>query len=260
MTYFYIIRHGESVGNAEHRMGGLTDFALTERGVRQARALARRILCSVSENELKSQRLPFFADIPFSTIYTSPLTRAKRTAEIFCQELEKAQKEPFRLIVDERIIEVKTGILDGILFTELGEYERLVGKVPYKPSFQFPGGESIEDLIKRTNEYAEDVIRKHVGENLVPNDSPLSAPVPRERVAIFSHQLPINYLLHHFLKLPVDGVNRFPVGNATISIVSFVRGFPQLLLLNCPAGECGDGANLKHQEAEREDLSSITED
>jgi len=229
-------------------MGGLTDFPLTDRGIRQAKALARRILWTNSETTNIELRRAFLENVPFSTIYTSPLTRAKQTAEIFCQELAKLQKHPFRLVVDERIIEVKTGILDGIPFTELGKFEAIIRKAPYKPSLRFPGGESIADLIKRTGEYVEEVLKREVGESLIPDDSPLYRPVPRERIAIFSHQLPINYLLHHFLKLPVDGMNRFPVDNATISIISFARGFPQLLLLNCAVGECAQEQDKENKQ------------
>jgi broad specificity phosphatase PhoE len=61
------LRHGESVGNAEGRYQGQADFPLTERGREQARILGQRWLA-----ESRS----------FDWIITSPLPRARETAEI----------------------------------------------------------------------------------------------------------------------------------------------------------------------------------
>lgn len=67
-----LLRHGESVGNAESRWQGQSDFALTDRGRAQARALAERWQ---SEG------------VKFDLIVTSPLVRAKETAEIIAAAL-----------------------------------------------------------------------------------------------------------------------------------------------------------------------------
>ncbi len=241
MVLIYVIRHGESVGNAEKRMGGLTDFKLTENGIKRAKLLAKWIFRNSTEREnLSAYDGSKGNKIPFSTIYTSPLSRAVDTAKIFLEELKLSQSEEPSFIVDERIIEVKTGELDGVLFSELGIYEELIRKVPYHPELQFPGGEKIQELIDRTMEFANDLLNKHLTtqENAGANAGLDKRSEIRERIAIFSHQLPINYLLHHLLQFPVDGLNRFPVENATVSIVSYKRSFPQLLLYNCSPVEC----------------------
>ncbi len=61
------LRHGESVGNAESRWQGQTDYPLTDKGRQQAQALAKRWL------DEKRQ---------FDRIVTSPLNRACETAEV----------------------------------------------------------------------------------------------------------------------------------------------------------------------------------
>jgi broad specificity phosphatase PhoE len=61
------LRHGESVGNAESRWQGQADYPLTEKGRRQAQALAKRWL-----DEKRG----------FDWIVSSPLSRACETAEI----------------------------------------------------------------------------------------------------------------------------------------------------------------------------------
>ena len=66
------LRHGESVGNAESRWQGQADYPLTERGRDQARALADRWLAESRE---------------FDCILTSPLKRARETADILAEAL-----------------------------------------------------------------------------------------------------------------------------------------------------------------------------
>ena len=61
------LRHGESTGNAENRLQGLSDFPLSETGRTQARALGERWQAE---------------ELTFDTAITSPLSRARETAEI----------------------------------------------------------------------------------------------------------------------------------------------------------------------------------
>lgn len=67
-----LLRHGESVGNAESRWQGQAEFPLTERGRAQAQALAGR---------WKQER------IRFDYVISSPLSRARETAEIIASKL-----------------------------------------------------------------------------------------------------------------------------------------------------------------------------
>ena len=66
------LRHGESVGNAERRWQGQADFPLTDKGRRQAQALANKWLTE---------------DRHFDCIFASPLKRAKETADIIGEAL-----------------------------------------------------------------------------------------------------------------------------------------------------------------------------
>ncbi|MGE4063906.1 MAG: histidine phosphatase family protein [Rhodospirillaceae bacterium] len=62
---FYFLRHGETDWNRRRVMQGHTDIALNAAGLRQAQDLA-----------------PAVANLPIKTVCTSPLARARRTAEI----------------------------------------------------------------------------------------------------------------------------------------------------------------------------------
>src|SRR5258706_6988500 len=63
-TRFVLVRHGEASGNREMRYLGATDAPLTERGQAQARQLASAL-----------------ALYRPAALYTSPLLRARQTAE-----------------------------------------------------------------------------------------------------------------------------------------------------------------------------------
>src|SRR5512135_1271550 len=72
------LRHGESVGNAEARFQGQSDYPLTETGRLQAQALAERWAREGLQVDL---------------IITSPLARARETAAIVGQGLHVPVEE-----------------------------------------------------------------------------------------------------------------------------------------------------------------------
>jgi hypothetical protein len=83
--HFVFLRHGESVGNVESRWQGQSDYPLTERGRAQAHALAKRW------HEEKAK---------FDLVITSPLIRAKNTAEIVASALDvKVESDPLWMVI-----------------------------------------------------------------------------------------------------------------------------------------------------------------
>ncbi|NEM90362.1 histidine phosphatase family protein [Galbitalea soli] len=77
--YLYLIRHGEQQ-DAEY---GLPDGPLSERGKRQARAIAERL-----------------GGVPFTGAWHSPLTRAEDTARIMTERMPALESEPSALLMD----------------------------------------------------------------------------------------------------------------------------------------------------------------
>jgi len=75
---FYMIRHGESVGNLERFTSGSLDVALTERGRQQAIAAQKAV------ETLKN---------PPEVIFHSPLSRARITAELINTNLQLPMNE-----------------------------------------------------------------------------------------------------------------------------------------------------------------------
>jgi 2,3-bisphosphoglycerate-dependent phosphoglycerate mutase len=95
--YVTFLRHGESVGNVEDRFQGQADFPLTEKGLAQARALAAR---------WKE------AGIQFNRCISSPLLRARQTAEIVTAALQVP------LEFDQEWMEINNGLIAGLTADE----------------------------------------------------------------------------------------------------------------------------------------------
>lgn len=77
----YLVRHGQTDWNAQHKAQGRTDIPLNQVGVQQAKTL---------QNDI--------ASLSFNAIYTLPLQRAIKTAQIATN-----YQQP--IICDDRLIE-----------------------------------------------------------------------------------------------------------------------------------------------------------
>lgn len=137
----YLIRHGETDWNIVKRLQGATDIPLNENG----EALARETAEGLKE-------------IPFDMVFTSPLKRAYRTAEIV-----KGNRE-IPLIVEERIREICFGDYEGLVSKSEGysipdqDFKFFFTKTDcYKTP---PNGEPIESLLERTNEFLEELKKR----------------------------------------------------------------------------------------------------
>ena len=91
-----LIRHGETDFNRERRLQGVMEIPLNERGREQAAAVA---------NYLK--------DIPIDALYTSPILRARETAEIIGNVIGMPPSD------DERLREIEFGVFEGLTFAEI---------------------------------------------------------------------------------------------------------------------------------------------
>jgi broad specificity phosphatase PhoE len=133
-----LLRHGESVGNAESRWQGQADFPLTDTGRKQAEAL--------SERWLKE-------GVNFDLIISSPLLRARETAEIIAQKLHlKVEFDPLWLERDN-------GAFSGLTVHEVRQnHQRASFTTPYDPvgvdgegdwKLFLRAGQALQNLLKR---------------------------------------------------------------------------------------------------------------
>ncbi|MFN2273479.1 MAG: histidine phosphatase family protein [Anaerolineales bacterium] len=146
MTHtFTFLRHGLSVGNKNDIVQGQMDFPLSEEGIHQARQLASHW---------------FARKVTFDLIISSPLTRARRTAEILQQSLSCP------IEFDDRWKERLSGIAQGISYEQI---DQLFGDRPFPSSHDpiFDQGESEWDLFMRAAASVQDLVRRPQGSYLI---------------------------------------------------------------------------------------------
>jgi 2,3-bisphosphoglycerate-dependent phosphoglycerate mutase len=139
------LRHGESVGNLEKRFQGHADFPLTDTGREQARRLAERW-------QAEGRR--------FDRAVSSPLLRARETAEIVCTALNVP------LELDPDWMEINNGLLAGLNEEEGAE-------VAPRPEFMTPytrfgrTGESRWEVYLRAGRALQHLLDGPPGDHLV---------------------------------------------------------------------------------------------
>lgn len=134
----YMIRHGETDWNKMRKLQGQVDIPLNEFG-----------------RHLAVETAPALKDISFDIVYTSPLKRAKETAELVIGERD------IPIIEDKRIMEMGFGEFEGLCCREEG------WNIP-DPDFRFffnapekynppKGGESFGQVSERLNEFMKEL-------------------------------------------------------------------------------------------------------
>ena len=140
-----LIRHGESTGNADGRIQGRLDLGLSELGQRQRELLAERLL-----------------DFSIDALYSSPLRRARETAEGAAERLGLDIVE--RPALMERDVGDATGLTGAEVrerfpdFVEASKEGRLHKVVP--------GWESDDDIIRRVESALDEIVGAHAGKTV----------------------------------------------------------------------------------------------
>lgn len=146
-TELYLIRHGETEWNKLGKFQGCTDIPLSEDGIQQAFLLQKR---------LKGN---------FDCIYTSPLSRAVKTAQILCQP--SCKKEP---VIHPGLIEINFGKWEGLTLEDINreyslEFKRWKTDEETAPIM---GGElSLKNACVRVTKAILDIVQEHKGETIV---------------------------------------------------------------------------------------------
>jgi len=128
MTTIMLIRHGDTDWNVEEIFRGRADIELNEVGIKQAELLAK-----------------YLADERIVAIYSSPLKRALKTAEII------ASSHHFDIIGAPELIDFDYGEWQGLSHdTVRQKYKALYDEWLRNPHLvKIPKGESLDDVRKR---------------------------------------------------------------------------------------------------------------
>lgn len=141
MARLILIRHGQSVWNAENRFTGWTDVDLSDKGVIEAEEAG---------NELRNEKI--------DVVHTSDLIRAKRTADIVMQHNVSSNDTVTKS--DWRLNERNYGALQGLDKAETAEKHGAEQVQIWRRSFDVapPEGESLEMTAERTIPYFEEEV------------------------------------------------------------------------------------------------------
>ena len=132
----YVTRHGQTDYNKQRMMQGRSDIPLNEVGIAQATA-----------------RRKMLGDIKFDAVYSSPLIRAVKTAQIIGNVSEE------EIIKDERIIEANFGKYELMNYYGTGIPMMLYWSFP--ELFKAPEGvETIQEMIDRTSSFLKELEQK----------------------------------------------------------------------------------------------------
>lgn len=145
MTTVYIVRHCEAYGNKARIFQGTTDCDITETGARQLKSLAER-----------------FRTVHLDKVYTSPLIRAKKTAEA----INRYPGAP--LVVEPGIIEIDGGEIEGISWVDFPKTKPVLeynwSVEPHK--FAPRGGESMQALYNRVSNVLQHLVSENKGKTI----------------------------------------------------------------------------------------------
>lgn len=191
-----LVRHGESEWNRIGRYQGQEDAPLSDLGLRQAEALAKRL-----------------ASEQFDAIYASPLQRAKRTGQAIAQYHSGV---PF--IEEPALLEIHHGDWQGLYAADVRERygEQLDEWRTFPTRAQMPNGESFSNILKRTLNFRERVQREY-GDGTV---------------VVSTHDVVIKILIADALGMHMDRINRLWITNASISVVEYSGDLPFLVSLS----------------------------
>ncbi|WP_459130122.1 histidine phosphatase family protein [Guggenheimella bovis] len=143
----FFVRHGETDYNRQGIIQGARDIPLNDAGRAQAKVLREKIV-----------------ELSLEAIFSSPLKRAKETAEILNENLS------LPVHFDDRLVERHFGELEGKSYESLDWSKDEDNWDFLKDAYESFGVESIESMDKRIDSFIEDLKK-----------------TPFERVLILSH-------------------------------------------------------------------------
>jgi len=182
MTRIILIRHGETVWNAEGRIQGHEDIALSERGVRQAQLVAERL-----------------SNIQIHAVYSSDLLRAKETAEII------AARHGLKVNPTSALREAYLGSWQGKTLAEVAETDPelvalwLSNSAVHRP----PKAEKLEDVQARAVAAVKQITEDH----------------PDQNVAVVAHGGPIKAIICWAIEAPISSMRLIRLDNGSITCI-----------------------------------------
>jgi 2,3-bisphosphoglycerate-dependent phosphoglycerate mutase len=181
-TTLCLVRHGETVWNADGRIQGQLDTELSATGRSQARAVA---------DALRDRR--------FTAVYASDLVRVRDTAAPTCARLGMTPS------LDPDLRERHYGIFQESTYPEAKErwpqdYARFAAR---DPEFGFVTGEKLIDFYRRSVDCVASIAERHQGETIL----------------VFTHGGVLEMVYRHANRLGLSSPRDFLLPNAGLNWV-----------------------------------------
>jgi len=176
------LRHGQAKNNTDRILAGRTEgIPLTETGIKQAEHTAELL-----------------QHMNISAVYSSPIQRAKHTAEIV------GKHNSLDVTIDERLIELDMGKFTGMPYDEIINSHGNVFMKFYNGELEIAhnGVETFSDVKKRVLGIVDHVIENH----------------PDENVVLVTHMDPIKAMLSTIVDLSATNLFELIIANASLNI------------------------------------------
>jgi len=176
------LRHGQAKNNTERILAGRTPgVPLTEEGVDQSEKAAK-----------------FLEEMNITAIYSSPIERAKNTAEIVGKHIS------IDVRIDDRLIELDMGKFTGKPYDEIFSSHGNVFMKFYRGELEIAhnGVETFEQVKKRIRDMVDHVIDNH----------------PDENVVLVTHMDPIKAMLSTVVSFSPENLYELIIPNASLNI------------------------------------------
>ncbi|HEU5268394.1 MAG TPA: bifunctional RNase H/acid phosphatase [Jatrophihabitans sp.] len=184
VTRCILLRHGVTEYSVQLRFAGRSDLDLTEQGIEQARLAAGRIA------ELGE----------VAAIYSSPLLRARHTAQLVGERLG------LPVTVEDGLIETDYGSWDGYTLAEARlKWPDELARWLVDPAVAPPDGESFVHTARRMQQARNRILRAQAGKT----------------VLLVSHVSPIKALVQLALNAPPESVLRMYLSAASLSVIDY---------------------------------------
>jgi broad specificity phosphatase PhoE len=192
---FFLLRHGETEWNRQRRILGRRPVPLSERGRAQLSALA-----------------PHLAALGIASIFTSPLPRARSTAELIAQQLGGVP------IVDEDgLTEVDYADWEGKSFPDLVDHPSYAAFRKDPLGTPFPGGG--ESLLQ-------------VRDRVFAAMASIAAAADGRTTVVVSHGDPLRLILCGCLNMDVAELRRIRVDNGALSAIELTGDWAEVKFVN----------------------------
>ena len=182
MGQIIFLRHGQAENNTKRILAGRTEgVPLTEVGEQQAQHTAELL-----------------EHMNVSAIYSSPIQRAKHTAEIV------GKHNSLNVTIDERLIELDMGKFTGMAYDEIFNDHGNVFMKFYQGDLEIAhnGVETFDEVKKRVLGIVDHVIQNH----------------PDQNVVLVTHMDPIKAMLSTIVDLSPTNLFELIIANASLNL------------------------------------------